>query len=64
MGNQIIPCVADENESSHKLLERALAKDTQLNNDIRLARMNKHLNSSYMSFGNLLNNSQMKDDSI
>lgn len=61
MGNQIFPCVADENESSNKLLEKALAKDTQLNNDIRLARMNKRLNSSYISFGHI-NGSMVEDE--
>ena len=45
MGNQIYSCVGDENDSSTKLLERALAKDTQLNNDIKLARTNKRVSS-------------------
>ena len=64
MGNQIIPCVCAENEASHKLLEKALAKDTQLNNDIRLARMNKRLNSSYMSSFGVLNTSGVNEEIV
>ena len=51
MGNQIFSCVGDENDSSTKMLERALAKDTQLNCDIKRTRANKRTG---LSQGNLL----------
>lgn len=47
MGNNI-PC-CDSGSNDQKLLEKAVARQTQLNHDIRLARHNKLVNSSTLT---------------
>ena len=57
MGTEVT-CCATNDEFNEKLLQKALAKKSKLEQDIRLARHNKLVNASMLSSGVLSPTSQ------